>query len=162
LVTFSSKGKQHSVEKLVENLRKLHLMRNQDEVWLFLNITELSIVDTLADGAAFNKLSNFAIKRSTVILLGEKDDIKQNSIVTSARKQNAYMINQRKERKQQLLKDHQKIIQEKESAKKLKLEKKEKENNKMRENMAKIGILNDIKRSTVILLGGHDLVISIN
>jgi hypothetical protein len=43
------------------------------------------------------------------------------------------------ERKQQLLKDHQKIIQERESAKKLKLEKKEKENNKMRENMAKIG-----------------------
>jgi hypothetical protein len=35
------------------------------------------------------------------------------------------MINQRKERKQQLLKDHQKIIQERESAKKLKLEKKE-------------------------------------
>jgi UDP-N-acetylglucosamine transferase subunit ALG13 len=68
--------------------------------------------------------------------LDEKDDIKQNSIVTSARKQNAYMINQRKERKQQLLKDHQKIIQERESAKKLKLEKKEKENNKMRENMA--------------------------
>jgi hypothetical protein len=30
--------------------------------------------------------------------LDEKDDIKQNSIVTSARKQNAYMINQRKER----------------------------------------------------------------
>jgi hypothetical protein len=102
--------------------------------------------------------------------LDEKDDIKQNSIVTSARKQNAYMINQRKERKQQLyminqrkerkqqlyminqrkerkqqlLKDHQKIIQERESAKKLKLEKKEKENAKMRENMAKIGIWNEI------------------
>jgi hypothetical protein len=67
--------------------------------------------------------------------LDEKDDIKQNSIVTSAK-----CINQRKERKQQLLKDHQKIIQERESAKKLKLEKKEKKNNKMRENMAKIGI----------------------
>lgn len=76
--------------------------------------------------------------------LDEKDDIKQNSIVTSARKQNAYMINQRKERKQQLLKDHQKIIQERESAKKLKLEKKEKENDKMRENMAKIRIWNEI------------------
>jgi hypothetical protein len=60
------------------------------------------------------------------------------------RKQQLYMINQRKERKQQLLKDHQKIIQERESAKKLKLEKKEKENAKMRENMAKIGIWNEI------------------
>jgi hypothetical protein len=27
LVTFRSKDKQHSVEKLVENLRKLHLMK---------------------------------------------------------------------------------------------------------------------------------------
>jgi hypothetical protein len=31
LVTFSSKGKQHSGEKLVENLRKLHLMRNSEQ-----------------------------------------------------------------------------------------------------------------------------------
>ena len=31
LVTFSSKGKQHSVEKLVENLRKLHLMKNSEQ-----------------------------------------------------------------------------------------------------------------------------------
>jgi hypothetical protein len=46
--------------------------------------------------------------------LDEKNDIKHNSIVISARKQNAYMINQRKERKQQLLKDHQQIIQERE------------------------------------------------
>jgi hypothetical protein len=76
--------------------------------------------------------------------LDEKDDIKQNSIVTSARKQNAYMINQRKERKQQLLKDHQKIIQERESANKLTLEKREKENDKMRENMATIGIWDEI------------------
>jgi len=31
LVTFSSKGKQHSVEKLFENLRKLHLVRNSEQ-----------------------------------------------------------------------------------------------------------------------------------
>jgi hypothetical protein len=34
--------------------QKSSFSSNQDEVWLFLNITELSIVDTLADGAAFN------------------------------------------------------------------------------------------------------------
>jgi len=63
-------------------------------------------------------------------------------MVTSARKQNAYVINQRKERKQQLLKDHQKIIHERESAKKLKRKKKEKE--KMTVNNAKIGIWDEI------------------
>ena len=77
--------------------------------------------------------------------LDEKDDVKQNSIVTSARKQNTYIIHQRKERKQQILKDHQKIIQERESAKKLKLEKKEKEKDKIRENMVKIGIWDEIE-----------------
>ena len=76
----------------------------------------------------------------TISWLQNKDRDEQKLVIDNARKQNDLIIKKRKERQEQLKKDHQNVIHEREKNKKLKLEKKEKEKEKILEDMRKIGL----------------------